>query len=115
MLRLEHVTWLAPAEGGPLEWRTAFEFDTNFLHSSGLLNIARLTIFPTGLQPRSRTLELHGYPGKGAVTVEDMTANNPLGSFLAGPVSPIFFDVNAFVRMLPIEVTHSWVSSCALR
>lgn len=93
------VTWLAPAEGGPLEWRTAFEFDANSLRISGLLKAARLTISPTGLQPRSRTLELHGYSGNGAVTIEDMTADNPLGSFLAGPVSPIFFDVNTFIRM----------------
>lgn len=92
------VTWLAPADGGPFEFRTALEFDTHFLLRTDLLKTASLVISPTALPQQPHILQLHGYYGDGTITIKDMSTDNLIRNSLTEKSGVITFDIASFAK-----------------
>jgi cysteine-rich repeat protein len=93
------VDWVSrPEEGGPIEFRTALEFETHSLHPMDLLKTAHLTAFATAVSQQAPTVRLNGYPGDGEVTIQDMDTGTSLSTTLIKGPGPVVFDVGAFIQ-----------------
>lgn len=98
------VSWVPqPEAGGPLEWRTGFEFETGSLHPLDLLKTARFTAFAASVSQQAPLLQLDGYLGDGHVTIQDMDAGNSLISVLAENPGPVVFDIKTFIQKATIQ------------
>lgn len=94
-----NVDWVPqPEAGGPLEWRTAFEFETRSLRPMNLLKAARFTAFATAVTQQAPTLQLNGYLGDGVVAIQDMDTGISLRSALVEKPGPMIFDISTFIQ-----------------
>lgn len=87
-----------PEDGGPFEWRAAFEFETRSLRPMDLLKAARFTAFAIGVTQQAPTLQLNGYLGDGAVAIPDMDTGASVSSVLVQKPGPMVFDVSMFIQ-----------------
>ncbi len=89
---------------GYSSYRTSFEFDLAGLPGGATINSARLTVVLSNFEGL-RGLELHGYPGSGAVRLADFALNGLVGTALvdASGTQTLVFDVTNFVAGLAAD------------